>query len=50
MRVEILGGDPVATVEYTYSVGDTEDFVRRVQVRTCGRARVLHQKGVRGST
>lgn len=50
VRVEILGGEPVAKVEYAYGVGETEDFVRRVQVKpglTPGK-RVLHQKGVRG--
>lgn len=50
IRVEILGGDPVARVEYTYGVGQSEDFVRRVQVKP-GLApgkRVLHQKGIRG--
>ncbi|APR82403.1 Vancomycin B-type resistance protein VanW [Minicystis rosea] len=50
VRVEILGGDPIAKVEYAYGVGQTEDFVRRVQVKP-GLApgkRVLHQKGIRG--
>ena len=50
IRVELLGGDPVARVEYAYGVGQTEGFLRRVQVRQGlepGR-RVLHQKGIRG--
>lgn len=50
VRVEILGGDPVARVEYVYGVGSTEDFMRRVQVKPDlepGR-RLLHQKGIPG--
>lgn len=50
IRVEILGGDPVAKVEYTYGIGQSEDFVRRVQVKPGlppGK-RILHQKGIRG--
>jgi vancomycin resistance protein YoaR len=50
IRVEILGGDPVAKVDYMYGVGATEDFVRRVQVKPNlppGK-RILHQKGIRG--
>jgi hypothetical protein len=50
VRVELLGGDPVAKVDYTYGVGQTEDFVRRVQVKPGlppGK-RILHQKGIRG--
>jgi vancomycin resistance protein YoaR len=50
VRVEILGGDPIARVEYVYAVGSTEDFVRRVQVKPGlepGK-RVLHQKGIPG--
>jgi vancomycin resistance protein YoaR len=50
VRVEILGGDPVARVEYLYGVSSTEDFVRRVQVKSNLSAgqRVLHQKGIMG--
>ncbi len=50
IRVEILGGDPVARVEYVYGVGETEDFVRRVDVKSSFKQgqRVLHQKGIRG--
>jgi hypothetical protein len=50
IRVEILGGDPVAKVEYGYGVGDTEDFVRRITVKSFlepGR-RIRQQKGSRG--
>ncbi len=50
VRVEILGGDPVARVDYVYGVGATEDFVRRVEVRPTlpPGQRVLHQKGIQG--
>jgi hypothetical protein len=50
VRVELLGGAPVAKVEYTYGVGATEDFLRRVTVKPSLRpgTRVLHQKGIRG--
>jgi vancomycin resistance protein YoaR len=50
IRMEILGGDPVAKVDYTYGVGQSEDFVRRVQVKPelAPGKRVLHQKGIRG--
>ncbi len=50
IRMEILGGDPPARVEYVYGVSQTEDFMRRVQVKpTLGPGqRVLHQKGIRG--
>ncbi len=50
MRVEILGGDPVAHVDYVYGVSSTEDFVRRVEVRQnlLPGHRVLHQKGIQG--
>lgn len=47
IRVEILGGDPVATVDYHYGVSKSEGFMRRIVVRPDyepGR-RVLHQKG-----
>ena len=50
IRVEILGGDPVAKVEYSYGVGSSEGFVRRVTVKhhfPPGK-RVRHQKGIRG--
>jgi vancomycin resistance protein YoaR len=50
VRVELLGGDPIAKVEYAYGVGQSEDFLRRVQVRKDLQPgqRVLHQKGIRG--
>lgn len=50
VRVEILGGEPVAKVEYAYGVGQTYDFVRRITVKpylTPGR-RIHRQKGVPG--
>jgi vancomycin resistance protein YoaR len=50
VRVEILGGDPVAKVEYGYGVGQTYDFVRRITVKQhlpAGK-RVHRQKGVPG--
>jgi vancomycin resistance protein YoaR len=50
VRVEILGGDPVAKVEYAYGVGGTEDFVRRVVMKQnlAPGQRILHQKGIQG--
>ena len=50
VRVEILGGDPIAKVEYLYGVGGTEDFFRRIQVKRQPRPgqHVLHQKGICG--
>jgi vancomycin resistance protein YoaR len=50
VRVEILGGDPVAKVDYVYGVSSTEDFLRRVQVKgdLPEGARVQHQKGIPG--
>ena len=50
LRVEILGGDPVAKVDYTYGVSREEDFVRRVTVKSnlpAGK-RIKHQKGIPG--
>lgn len=50
IRVEILGGDPIAKVSYSYGVGGTEDFMRRVVVKNFlepGK-RIRHQKGSRG--
>jgi vancomycin resistance protein YoaR len=50
VRVELLGGDPVAKVEYAYGVGGSYDFVRRITVKPHfppGK-RVHRQKGVRG--
>ena len=50
VRVEILGGKPIAKVEYTYGVANPEDYDRRVEVKSSLRPgqRVLHQKGIRG--
>jgi vancomycin resistance protein YoaR len=50
VRVEILGGDPVAKVHYSLSAGPAQDFVRRVTVKPYfppGK-RVKHQRGVPG--
>jgi vancomycin resistance protein YoaR len=50
IRVEILGGAPVATVEYSYAIRRREDFLRRITVKSYmapGRRR-LHQKGTQG--
>ncbi|MCC6556724.1 MAG: VanW family protein, partial [Polyangiaceae bacterium] len=50
IRVELLGGDPVAVVEYTFGIGRIEDFMRRIYVKrelAPGRVR-RHQKGTRG--
>jgi vancomycin resistance protein YoaR len=50
VRVEILGGDPVAKVDYTYGVSHEEDFVRRVTVKSnlAPGKRIKHQKGIPG--
>ena len=50
MRVELLGGDAVAKVDYVFAVNATEDFLRRVTVKpdlSPGR-RIRRQKGTRG--
>ena len=50
LRVEILGGAPVAKVDYTYGVSHAEDFMRRVTVKSnlpAGK-RIRHQKGIPG--
>lgn len=50
IRVELLGGDPVAKVTYAYGVGHVEDFVRRIKVIDYyppGRV-YRKQKGTRG--
>jgi vancomycin resistance protein YoaR len=50
IKVEILGGNPVAKVVYGYGVNSTEDFTRRVEVKQYlpqGKS-VRHQKGSRG--
>ncbi len=50
IRVEILGGDPLAKVEYGYGVGHTYEFVRRITVKPYLAAgkRIHRQKGVPG--
>lgn len=50
VRMEILGGDPVAKVDYIFAVNATEDFVRRVTVKPNLHAgqRIRRQKGSRG--
>ncbi len=51
VRVELLGGDPVARVEYAYDVGLGQSFGRRVEIKPgmSSGARVLHQRGVPGA-
>jgi vancomycin resistance protein YoaR len=50
IAVEILGGDPVADVSYTYGVARVEDFVRRITVKSHLKpgTRIRRQKGGRG--
>jgi hypothetical protein len=50
VRVELLGGDPVADVTYAYGVGSSEDFVRRITVKSFLQPgkRIRRQKGSRG--
>ncbi|AKT39273.1 VanW family protein [Chondromyces crocatus] len=50
IRVELLGGQSSATVEYRYGVANVEDFTRRIYVKghfPPGK-RIRHQKGSRG--
>ncbi len=50
VRVELLGGDPIADVTYSYGIGSSEDFMRRITVKPNlppGK-RILRQKGGRG--
>lgn len=50
IRIELLGGDPIAKVTYAYGVGQVEDFVRRIKVvgyLAAGRS-FRKQKGTRG--
>src|SRR4029450_3711663 len=50
LRVEILGGDPVAEVDYKFGIGHTEDFTRRMYVKNFlapGRG-IRDQEGNRG--
>ncbi|MEJ7734902.1 MAG: VanW family protein [Polyangiaceae bacterium] len=50
VNVELLGGDPVATVSYRYGIGQVEDFTRRIYTKNHLRPgkRLRHQKGSRG--
>ncbi len=50
VRVEILGGDPLADVTYAYGIGHVEDFVRRITVKNHLKpgTRIRRQKGSRG--
>lgn len=50
LRIELLGGEAVADVKYSYGVGNVEDFVRRITVRPfLKNGRVMRwQKGTRG--
>jgi len=50
LRAEVLGGPPIAKVEYRYGVAKTEEFVRRITVKphlASGRV-VRKQKGIKG--
>lgn len=50
LRVEILGGDPAADVTYSLGIGGSEDFVRRITVKSHLKpgTRVRRQKGSPG--
>jgi vancomycin resistance protein YoaR len=50
VRVELLGGDEVDSVEYTYGVSRIEDYVRRISVKNFLKpgTSVRKQKGTRG--
>ncbi|MFO0552342.1 MAG: VanW family protein [Polyangiaceae bacterium] len=50
VRVELLGGDPTADVSYSFGIGATEDFVRRITVKSWMKpgTRQRHQKGSPG--
>jgi vancomycin resistance protein YoaR len=50
VKVEILGGAPVATVSYRYGINGTEDFTRRIYTKNYLKPgkRIRHQKGSRG--
>lgn len=50
LRVELLGGDPVAEVTYSYGIGHAEDFQRRITVKPHLKpgTRIRRQKGSRG--
>jgi hypothetical protein len=50
VRIEILGGEPVAKVGYKYGIGHVENFTRRIYTKSFLSAgkRIRHQKGSRG--
>jgi vancomycin resistance protein YoaR len=50
VRVEIIGGEPQASVKYGYAVHKSEDFFRRITFKpSLGPGAVVrHQKGARG--
>lgn len=50
IRVELLGGDPVADVTYTFGIGSSSDFLRRITYKPFLQpgTRILHQRGARG--
>lgn len=50
IRVELLGGDPVADVTYTFGIGSTSDFLRRITYKPFLQpgTRILRQRGGRG--
>lgn len=50
IRVDILGGEPIAEVEYKYGIARIEEFLRRITVKSHLPAgtKVRRQKGTRG--
>jgi vancomycin resistance protein YoaR len=50
IRVELLGGDPVATASYLFSIGSTEDFTRRIYIKNFlpPGTSIRNQRGTRG--
>lgn len=50
VRVELLGGDPIARVDYLYGIDRTVDFVRRLTPRRWMKPGAFYrkQKGIRG--
>lgn len=50
IRVELLGGDPVADVTYTFGIGASSDFLRRITYKPFLQpgTKILRQKGGRG--
>jgi hypothetical protein len=47
VRVELLGGDPVADVSYTFGIGSSSEFERRITQKPFlpHGAHILHQRG-----